>query len=79
MSQPARLKWIENRVAESFGITEAVASDFLQRRDVASEVTGLLDGSGPSCLYFYYQPRDVCIEVRVWAALAPVGHAVAGS
>ncbi len=58
------MKWIENRIAECFGIEDSVAGEFLQRRDVSTDVTALLDGTGPACLYVYYQPRDVRVEVR---------------
>ena len=63
MAQSARVKWIETRISESFGLGDGVAGDFLQRRDVAADITGLLDGTGPSCVYIYYQPRDVRVEV----------------
>jgi hypothetical protein len=60
----ARVKWIEARLTEAFDLAPSVAADFLSRRDVATEVTGLLDGTGPSCLHVYYQARDVRGEVR---------------
>lgn len=48
---------------EAFGVDEPTASEFLQKREVAAEVTALLDGTGPNTLYVYYQPRDIRLEV----------------
>jgi hypothetical protein len=54
-----RHKWMATRAAEAFGLgADDVASKFLDR-DTAADIDKLLDGSGPSCLYVYYQPRDV--------------------
>jgi hypothetical protein len=60
-----RHKWMATRAAEAFGLdADDVASKFLDR-DTAADIDKLLDGSGPSCLYVYYQPRDVRTPVRV--------------
>jgi hypothetical protein len=60
-----RHRWIASRLAEAFGVDVAVAQAFLDRRDVAPELTSFLNGSGPLCLFVFYQPRDVAGAVRL--------------
>ena len=60
-----RHRWMAARVAEVFGVTADDVSAAFQARDAAPDIDRLLDGTGPSSLFVFYQPRDVRLPVRL--------------
>ena len=63
-----RHKWIAARVSEAFSLPAAEGVAFLERRDTAAQLASWLEGEGNSCIYVYYQPRDVRSTVRLLVA-----------
>jgi hypothetical protein len=74
-----RHRWIASRVAEAFGVDVSTAQSFLDRREVAPELTSFLNGSGPLCLFVFYQPRDVAGAVSLNCIWMSVGLSCDGA